>query len=46
MGDVGKQVAKQEAANLVSQYGRKGAAWLASIVAAKVAGAVIKKAMT
>lgn len=45
MGDVGKQVARQEAANFISQYGRKGAAWLASIAAAKVAQVVLKKAM-
>jgi hypothetical protein len=43
--DVGKNIVKQEAANLVSQYGRKGAAWVASIAAAKVAGMIIKKTM-
>jgi hypothetical protein len=43
--DVGKQLVKQEAANLVSQYGRKGAAWLAGIAAAKVSGIIIKKAV-
>jgi hypothetical protein len=41
--DVGKNIAKQEAANLVSQYGRKGAAWLAGVAAAKVSGMIIKK---
>lgn len=41
--DVGKNIVKQEAANLVSQYGRKGAAWLAGIAAAKVSGMIIKK---
>jgi len=45
MSDVGKQLVKQEAANLVSQYGRKGAAWLAGIAAAKVSGMIIKKAV-
>jgi hypothetical protein len=45
ISDVGKNIVKQEAANLVSQYGRKGAAWLAGIAAAKVSGMIIKKAV-